>query len=227
MKNILAILLLVLLTCTTSFGQKFGYVDSEFVLSKMPAYANAQKELDRLSTNWQKEIETMYKDIEKMYKNYQAEEVLLTEKMKKERQDAIVTKEQEVKEYQKKIFGFEGQLFKKRQELVKPVQDKVFEAVEKVAKAKSLQVIFDKSGDLVMIYTNPIHDYTDYVLEELGLQPATKTSGKPGQSTSPEVNPTPPAGRTTEAGTSDQGTSPATKQAPNPTTRPGATPRKK
>ena len=83
MKNIVAILALVLLSCTSSFGQKFGYVDTEFVLSKMPAYANAQKELDRLSANWQKEIETMYKDIEKMYQNYQAEEVLLTEKMKK------------------------------------------------------------------------------------------------------------------------------------------------
>ena len=216
MKNIVAILALVLLSCTSSFGQKFGYVDTEFVLSKMPAYANAQKELDRLSANWQKEIETMYKDIEKMYKNYQAEEVLLTEKMKKERQDAIIQKEQEVKEYQKKIFGFEGQLFKKRQELVKPVQDKVFEAVEKVAKAKSLQIVFDKSGDLVMIYTNPVHDYTDYVLEELGLQPQTPGSGTPAQSSSPEVNPTPPLGRTT--------TETAT---PNPSTRPGATPRKK
>ncbi len=197
MKNIIASIVLVLLACTTSFGQKFGYVDSEFVLSKMTAYANAQKELDRLSANWQKEIETMYKDIEKMYQNYQAEEVLLTEKMKKERQEAIVQKEQEVKDYQKKIFGFEGQLFKKRQELVKPVQDQVFEAVEKVAKSKSLQIVFDKSGDLVMIYTNPIHDYTDYVLEELGLQPTTRTSGTPGQSTSPEVNPTPPPGSKT------------------------------
>jgi outer membrane protein len=113
-----------------------------------------------------------------MYKSYQAEEVLLTEEMKKKRQDEIVEKEKEVKEYQKKIFGFEGTVFKKRQELIKPVQDEVYDAIEKVAKKRQLQIIFDKSSDLVMLYTNPVHDYTEYVLEELGLaSPEKNTPG--------------------------------------------------
>lgn len=150
-------------------AQKFGYLDSEFIMSKMPAYTQAQQELNTLSTNWQKDIETQKKDLDKLYRNYQAEEVVLTEAMKKKRQDEILKKEQDIKAYQNKIFGFEGQLFKKRQELTKPVQDQVFEAIEKVAKKKQLAIMFDKSGDLTMLYTNPVHDYTEFVLEELGL----------------------------------------------------------
>lgn len=197
MRSIFLYISLLLLTAGTVRAQKFGYVDSDFVLSKMPAYANAQKELDLLSANWQKEIETLQKDLEKLQRNYQAEEVLLTEEMKKERKAAIQDKEKELKDYQKKLFGFEGTLFKKRQELIKPVQDEVFTAVEKVAKAKGLQIIFDKSGGLVMIYTNPTHDYTDYVLEELGLAPVTRATGAgaPGAGGSEaDKNPTPPPG---------------------------------
>ncbi|UYZ58713.1 OmpH family outer membrane protein [Hymenobacter latericus] len=161
-------------------AQKFGYIDSEFIMSKMPAYAQAQQELNTMSQNWQKDIEAQKKDLDRLYRTYQAEEVLLTEPMKKKRQDEILKKEQDIKAYQNKVFGYEGQLFKKRQELTKPVQDQVFEAVEKVAKKKQLAIIFDKSGDLTMLYTNPAHDYTEFVLEELGLaseernQPAAK-----------------------------------------------------
>lgn len=150
-------------------AQKFGYVDTDFILSKIPEYKEAQDEIDKLSLAWQDEIQGKYKDIEGMYDNLQAEEVLLTKEMKDERLAEIKKKEDEVKEYQKKIFGFEGLFFLKKKELIKPIQDKVFEAVEKVAKEHRLQVVFDKSGELVMIYTDPIHDYTDYVLEELGL----------------------------------------------------------
>ncbi|RSK30142.1 OmpH family outer membrane protein [Hymenobacter metallilatus] len=160
-------------------AQKFGYVDSEFIMSKMPAYTQAQQELNTLSANWQKDIETQKKDLDKLYRNYQAEEVVLTEAMKKKRQDEILKKEQDIKAYQNRIFGFEGQLFKKRQELTKPVQDKVFEAIEKVAKKKQLAIIFDKSGDLTMLYTNPVHDYTEFVLEELGL--ASEDRNQPAQ----------------------------------------------
>ncbi|WP_426490169.1 OmpH family outer membrane protein [Hymenobacter sp. 102] len=172
-------LLWVVLAPQTAQAQKFGYVDSEFILSKMPAYTQAQQELNTLSGNWQKDIETQKKDLDKLYRNYQAEEVVLTEAMKKKRQDEILTKEQDIKAYQNKIFGFEGQLFKKRQELTKPVQDKVFEAIEKVAKKKQLAIVFDKSGDLTMLYTNPVHDYTEFVLEELGL--ASEERNQPGQ----------------------------------------------
>ncbi|RSK49340.1 OmpH family outer membrane protein [Hymenobacter rigui] len=160
-------------------AQKFGYVDSEFIMSKMPAYTQAQQELNTLSANWQKDIETQKKDLDKLYRNYQAEEVVLTEAMKKKRQDEILKKEQDIKTYQNRIFGFEGQLFKKRQELTKPVQDKVFEAIEKVAKKKQLAIVFDKSGDLTMLYTNPVHDYTEFVLEELGL--ASEDRNQPAQ----------------------------------------------
>jgi outer membrane protein len=150
-------------------AQKFGFINSEVILKKMPEYKKAEQELAQLSQKWQQEIEDLKKELEKMQKDYQAEEVLLTEEMKKERMAAIGEKEKALKEYQKKIFGFDGLIFLKRQELMKPVQDKVFEAVEKVAKEKQLQIVFDKASDLVMIYTNPIHDYTDYVLERLGL----------------------------------------------------------
>ncbi|WP_310391524.1 OmpH family outer membrane protein [Hymenobacter sp.] len=171
MKNFGGLLLAVLLlgVAPEVRAQKFGWVDSEFIIAKMPEYAKAQAELNLLSDTWQKEIEVQKKDLDKMYRNYSAEEVVLTEAMKKKRQDEILKKEQDVKAYQNKQFGYEGQLFKKRQELTKPVQDKVFEAVEKVAKKKSLAVLFDKSGDATMLYTNPAHDYTEFVLEELGL----------------------------------------------------------
>ncbi|GAB3315666.1 OmpH family outer membrane protein [Hymenobacter humi] len=170
MKNIRGLLALLLLTVASGAqAQKFGWVDSEFIMAKMPEYAKAQVELNTFSDTWQKEIEAQKKDLEKLYRNYAAEEVVLTEPMKKKRQDEILQKEQDIKAYQNKQFGYEGQLFKKRQELNKPVQDKVFEACEKVAKKKQLAVIFDKSGDLTMLYTNPAHDYTEFVLEELGL----------------------------------------------------------
>ena len=151
------------------FGQKFGYVDTDFVLSKIPEYQQAQAELNTLSLAWQDEIQNLYKEIEGMYAALQAEEVLLTKEMKDERMVKVKERENEVKEYQKKVFGFEGLFFLKKKELIKPIQDKIFEAVEKIAKNHRLQIVFDKSGDLVMIYTDPIHDYTDYVLDELGL----------------------------------------------------------
>jgi len=184
MKKLVAFVIICIFGTQVSFAQKFGYVDSEFILSKMPAYKAAQTEVDKLSQNWQKDIESKYQAIDKMYKSYQAEEVLLTDEMKKKRQNEIVEKEKEVKEYQKGIFGFEGQLFKKRQELVKPVQDEVYDAIEKVAKQKQLQIIFDKSGGLVMLYTNPVHDYTEYVLEALGLASPNKNTPAPA----PTVN---------------------------------------
>jgi outer membrane protein len=166
---------LIISTLVLVFGfsqvvaQKWGYVDSEYILSKIPEYKEAQDEINTLSLSWQQEIANMYIEIEGMYNKLQAEEVLLTKEMREERMAEIKAKEEEVKEYHKKVFGFEGLFFLKKKELIKPVQDRVFEAVEKVAKDNRLQMVFDKSGELVLIYTDPIHDYTDYVLEELGL----------------------------------------------------------
>lgn len=150
-------------------AQRFGYIDTDFILNKMSEYKKAQEEINRLSQLWEKEIQTMAKNIEGMYSALQAEQVLLTAEMKKERTEQIGKKEAELKEYQKKVFGFGGLFFLKKQELIKPVQDKIWDAVDKVAKQNNLAIVFDKSGELVMIYTDPRFDYTDFVLDELGL----------------------------------------------------------
>lgn len=150
-------------------AQKFGYIDSEAILNKMTEYGKAKKELDDASARWQKEIEEMKAKLDQMKAQYESEEVLLTEEMKKERKDTLAARDKALREYQNKIFGYEGLLFLKRQELIKPIQDKLYAAVEKVAKERSLQVIFDKASDITMIYMDPKHDYTDIVLEKLGL----------------------------------------------------------
>jgi outer membrane protein len=150
-------------------AQRFGYIDTDFILNKMPEYKKAQDEINQLSQAWEKEVTEMGKKIEGMYSALQAEQVLLTEEMKKERTDAIQKKEAELKEYQKKVFGFGGLFFLKKQELIKPIQDKVWDAVDKVCKENSLAIMFDKAGELVMIYTDPRYDYTDFVLDQLGL----------------------------------------------------------
>lgn len=150
-------------------AQRFGYIDTDYILKKMPEYNKAQDEISQLSAGWEKEIQDMSKNIEGMYSSLQAEQVLLTDEMRKERTDAIKKKEAELKEYQKKVFGFGGLFFLKKQELIKPVMDKVWDAVDKVAKQNNLAIVFDKSSQLVMIYTDPRYDYTDFVLDELGL----------------------------------------------------------
>lgn len=169
----------LLLAAAPAWCQRFGYVDTEYILGKMPEYAQAQTELAKLTDTWQKEIAAQKLDIEKMYRTYQAEEVVLTDVMKKKRQDEILLKEKALKEYEAKQFGYEGQLFKKRIELNRPAQDKIFEALEKVAKLKKLDMIFDRNGDLTLLYASPTHDYTEYVMEELGL--AKPTQNQPGQ----------------------------------------------
>jgi outer membrane protein len=150
-------------------AQRFGYIDTDFILNKMPEYKKAQDEINQLSQAWEKDVTEMDKKIEGMYAALQAEQVLLTEEMRKERTDAIHNKEAELKEYQKKVFGFGGLFFLKKQELIKPIQDKVWDAVDKVCKENSLAIMFDKAGELVMIYTDPRYDYTDFVLDQLGL----------------------------------------------------------
>jgi outer membrane protein len=149
-------------------AQRFGYIDTDFILGKMPDYKKAQEEINQLSEAWEKEIQENKKKIDGMYSSLQAEQVQLTEEMKKERLEAIQKKETELKEYQKKIFGFGGLFFLKKQELIKPIQDKVWDAVDKVCKENNLAIMFDKAGELVMIYTDPRHDYTDFVLDQLG-----------------------------------------------------------
>lgn len=150
-------------------AQRFGYIDTEYILKKMPEYAKAEGEIAQLSQAWENEAKEMAKGVEGMYSLLQAEQVLLTDEMKGERVVAIRKKETELKEYQKKVFGVEGLYFLKKQELIKPVLDKIWDAADKVAKQNNLAILFDKAGQLVMIYTDPRYDYTEFVLEALGL----------------------------------------------------------
>src|SRR5436190_7241117 len=166
----------ILLISSATFAQKYAYVNTEYILENIPTYKAAMQQLDNVSITWQKEIEDRYAIIDKLYKAYQAEQVLLTEEMKKRRQDEINTKEKDVKELQKQRFGYEGDLFKKKQELVKPIQDKVYNAVKKLATDQSYAVIFDRSSDLIMLFANPKYDKSDDILLALGYKPGKKES---------------------------------------------------
>jgi outer membrane protein len=179
MKKISLFLFLIIAALQIGFAQKIGYFDSKFVLEKIPEYKKAQDELKNVTKKWQDEVNAKFAYVEELKKAYRAEEILLTEDMRKERSDTIDAREKAAIEYRKKIFGFEGMLFLKRQELIKPLQDKVFDAVEKVCRQKRIAIMFDKSGELVMIYTDPRHDYTDFVLEELGLGDKDDTVDNP------------------------------------------------
>lgn len=173
MKKIIFSLILSVFTLTT-FAQRFAYVDTEYVLNNVPEYTEAKKQIDDLSRTWQTEIENKLKEVDKLYKDYQKEQVLLTEEMRQQRQRQIEEKEKAVKDMQKQRFGYEGDLFKKRQELVKPIQDRVYDAVQKVATAKGYDVIFDKSSGVTMLYASTKLDVSDDVLKQLGLAPKAK-----------------------------------------------------
>ncbi len=168
MKRFLLIALLVL-GFSQVYAQRFGYINSDVIVRKMPEYQEAEKELDNLVQTWQSEIDKKKVSLDNLRASYAKDELMLTQEMKKVRLAEVKSKEDELRDYQSNAFGFDGLLFKKRQELIKPLQEKIFEASEKVAKQKKVDFLFDKAGDLVMLYTNPRHNYTDYVLEELGL----------------------------------------------------------
>ena len=135
----------------------------------MPEYKEAMIEIDNLSKAWEKEVSEMYDVLEKKEIILKNEEILLTKEMYEEKRIQLDEEWKEVREYQQKVFGFEGLYFLKKKELIEPIQDILFESVEKVAKKNRLQIIFDKSSEPILLYTNPIHDYTDYVMEDLGL----------------------------------------------------------
>lgn len=173
MKNLkkIGIVLVLVFTSAAGFSQNFGYVDTEYILENIPEYKDAQGELDKLSVEWQKQLERRYSEIDKMYKNYQAEQILLTEDMKLKREDDIVKKEKAAKEYQKQKFGVNGELFQKRKELVKPLQDDVYKAISSIANYKKLGIVFDKASALTMLYTNPKYNISDDVLKKMGYKP--------------------------------------------------------
>ena len=169
MIKIIKLLLTLLLIPILSEAQKFGYVNSEFILKNMKEYSEAMNDIDLLSKAWEKEISDMYIEIEKKEISLKNEEILLTKDMYNERRGLLDKEWVSIREYQQKVFGFEGLYFLKKKELIEPIQDIIFESIEKIAKKNRLQIIFDKSSEPILLYTNPIHDYTDYVLEDLGL----------------------------------------------------------
>ena len=177
-KGVVLLLLSLGLGLHGAMAQKFGHVDMEFVASKMPEFQKAQTEADRFSEKWAKDIQDKYTEIEQMQKAYLAEEILLTDDLKRKRQAEITDKEREAREYNNKIFGFEGLLFQKKKDMMKPILETVGKAMEKVCAKRKLDYLFDKSSDFVIVYSNPQHDYTDYVLEELGLNKATSNNNK-------------------------------------------------
>ena len=170
MKKIVSILAIVALSSFGVKAQKIGYVDTDYILTSIPEYKAAQGEIDKLSVDWQKEIEAKYTEIDKLYKAYQADAILLTDDMKKKRENEIINKEKEVKELQKSRFGVDGELFKKRMELVKPIQDKVYNAVQKIAVQRGYDFVLDKSEGITIIFADPKLDKSEDVLKELGVK---------------------------------------------------------
>lgn len=175
MKKIVLIAATFLTMTGVAVAQKIGYVDTEYILNQIPEYKAAKSELDKSSADWQKEIEGKYAEIDKLYKAYQAEQILLTDDLRKKRENEIINREKEAKDLQKQRFGVDGDLFKKRMELVKPIQDKVYTAVKTVAEKGGIAIIFDKASDMMMLYANPKYDKSDDVLNFLGYN---KTKSK-------------------------------------------------
>jgi outer membrane protein len=170
MKKLVLLTLAVIGFSWISVAQKMAFIDTEYIMENIPAYKAAQNQLDQLSGQYQKELESIHAEIEQMYKDFQAESVLLSDDMKRKREDVIVTKEKDYKQLQKKYFGPNGDLFKKRQGLVKPIQDDVFNAVQEIANEGSYSIVFDKAGGTTLFFTNPKFDLSDQVLQKLGYK---------------------------------------------------------
>lgn len=149
----------------TAQTQRYCVIDSKYILEKIPEYTKAQKQLDEESKIWEKEVEQKMQAIEQMYKSYQAERPMLSEETRKKREDEIITKEKEAKDLQKKYFGYEGELFKRRQALVKPIQDKVFNAVQSYAQSRNYELVYDKSGGVTIFYADPKIDKSEDIIK--------------------------------------------------------------
>jgi outer membrane protein len=173
MKKLLSVTITTCLLLALSFSghaQRTVIVDTKYILDKMPEYKDAQKKLDQVSLQWQKEIDDRQASLDKMYKDYDAEQVMLSDTLKKKREDQLFNKEKEVRDLQRKRFGFEGDLFKLRQELVKPIQDKVYNAIQQIAVNRMYDLILDKSEGITVIFADPKLDKSEDVLKSLGIK---------------------------------------------------------
>jgi len=170
MKKLLLITFCSLLVAFTASAQRYAVIDSKYILEKIPDYKEAQTKLDQFSILWQQEIDQKQAALDKMFKDYDAEQVMLPDALKKKREDELYNKEKELRDLQRKRFGFEGDLFKKRQELIKPIQDKVYNAVQKLAVEKQYDFILDKSEGITVIFADPKLDKSEDVLRNLGVK---------------------------------------------------------
>jgi outer membrane protein len=170
MKKILLFLFAVILTSGSIQAQRYAVIDSKYILDKMPEYKDAQTKLDQFSALWQQEIDQKQALMDKLVKDFEAEQIMLPDNLKKKREDEIFNKEKELRDLQRKRFGFEGDLFKKRQELIKPVQDKVYNAVQKLALEKQYDFILDKSEGITIIFADPKLDKSEDILKSLGIK---------------------------------------------------------
>lgn len=181
MKNFIPTLLLVLALPAMGMAQKFGYLDTDYILRHMPEYSDAQTELNRLSADWQEEVEAKYEAIRLLEQSYNAEKILLTTDMRQRREEEIRQKRLEAQQLQKSKFGVDGELFQKRAELIQPVQDALYAAIEEVASARGYMAIFDKSNQSNMLYTNPKYDLSDDVIKKLGHKPGETIDAEDGK----------------------------------------------
>ncbi|MGM0566895.1 MAG: OmpH family outer membrane protein [Bacteroidota bacterium] len=168
MKKLIMTAFALMLFAGTSMAQRYAFVDTEYILGNIPEYEDAQQQLDDLSEKWQREIEKRYQEIDQLYKEFQADAALMPEEMKKQREEEIVQQEREAKELQRKRFGQEGDLYQKRQELIKPIQEKIYNAIEKIATDKNYAFVFDKASNPKMLFADSRYDISDQVLEEMG-----------------------------------------------------------
>jgi outer membrane protein len=170
MKKIGTAILLFFMIGTTAHAQRYAVIDMNYILNKLPEYKAAQQKLDEFSAQWQQEIDSQSATLDKMYKDYDAEKVMLSDDLRKKREDEIFNADKDLRDLQRKRFGYEGDLFKKRQELIKPIQDKVYTAVQKLAASKLYDFILDKSDGITVIFADPKLDKSDDVLKELGVK---------------------------------------------------------
>jgi outer membrane protein len=200
---LLAMAFLGMVAPQTSQAQRLCYVDTEYILSRMSDYKAMQEEMNQLSAQWQREYEEMVKRVEEMYKKYQAEKVLLSEDLRLRREQEIEAEEKKNAEYRRKRFGVDGDMFRMREEKVKPIMDKIFAAVEAAAKEKKFDLVVDRNSTLLFLYTNPTYNLSDAVLRRMGYTPGPAgTPETPAGVTAPPAGgvrtgttPTPPANR--------------------------------
>ena len=171
MRKVIFILFFTFTAFTGAFAQRFAFVDSDYILKHIPDNLSVQKQLNALQDEWQKQVDAKFAEVDRLYKAYQADEVLMTPDMKKRREDEIAQKEKDAKDFQRLKFGPDGELTQRSNALIKPIQDRIAKAIQAVAESDNLDMIFDKNSEVIMLYANPRYDKSADVITKLGLKP--------------------------------------------------------